>query len=73
MIADGVRDVAFCLSGELIPLCLREVGGASVKNIGYLGAVFGIIIVMTALPAGWLSDKFGERTVKDLWVRFKWN
>jgi len=63
MITDGVRDVAFRLSGELMPLYLREVGGVSVENIGYLGAVFGIGMVMTALPAGWLSDKFGERIV----------
>jgi MFS family permease len=63
MITDGVRDVAFRLSGELMPLYLREVGGISVENIGYLGAVFGIGMVITSMPAGWLSDKFGEWVV----------
>lgn len=61
LITDGVRDVAFRLSGELQPIFLSEVGGMSVQQIGWLRSVFGASIMLTTLAAGWLADKRSER------------
>ncbi len=60
-ITDGVRDVAFKMTGELEPLYLSQIGGMSVEQIGWLSSVLGVAIMLTTLPAGWLSDKWGER------------
>lgn len=61
LITDGVRDIAFALSGNLMPLYLEEIGGMSFQQIGWLGSVFGVCMMLTNIPAGWLADKKGER------------
>jgi MFS family permease len=61
LITDGVRDIAFALSGNLMPLYLEEIGGMSYQQIGWLGSVFGVCMMLITVPAGWLSDKRGER------------
>lgn len=61
LITDGVRDIAFALSGNLMPVYLEEIGGMSYQQIGWLGSVFGLCMMMTNIPAGWLADKKGER------------
>jgi MFS family permease len=60
-ITDGVGDVAWRLSDQLFPLYLNEEIGMTVVQIGILEAVFGIAMMSATLPAGWLSDKIGER------------
>jgi MFS family permease len=60
-VTDGVRDIAFRLSGELQPLYLEQVGGISVEQIGVLGAIFSIAMMFTPIISGKLSDKYGER------------
>ena len=60
-ITDGVGDVAWRLSDQLFPLYLNEEIGMTVAQIGILEAVFGIAMMSATLPAGWLSDKIGER------------
>ena len=61
LITDGVRDIAFALSGNLMPLYLESIGGMSYQQIGWLGSIFGICMMLVNVPAGWLADKKGER------------
>jgi MFS family permease len=61
LIVDGVRDVAFKLSFDLMPIYLSEIGGISKQGIGFLDGLFGIALALTTLPAGWLVDKTSER------------
>ena len=60
-ITDGVRDIAFRLSGELQPLYLKEVGGITVEQIGVLGAIFSVAMMFTPILSGKMGDKYGER------------
>jgi MFS family permease len=60
-LTDGVNDTAFRLSGELMPLYLDQLAGITVEEIGILGAVFSIAMMMTPLLSGKIGDKFGER------------
>jgi len=61
LLTDGVRDVAFSLSFTLVPIYLQEFGGMSIQQIGWLESIFGIFMMMTTMPAGWLADKKGDR------------
>lgn len=60
-ITDGVRDIAFRLSGELQPLYLEQVIGLSYEQIGLLGSVFSIAMMFTPILSGRLADRYGER------------
>jgi MFS family permease len=61
LITDGVRDIAFSLSGNLMPVYLEEIGGMTFQQIGWLGSIFSVCMMMVTMPAGWLADKKGER------------
>jgi MFS family permease len=61
LITDGVRDIAYSLSGNLMPVYLEEIGGMTFQQIGWLGSIFGACMMLVTLPAGWLADKKGER------------
>lgn len=60
-ITDGVRDTAFRMSDTLFPLYLENFGGLNATQIGWLGSIFGATMMAITIPAGWLSDKLGER------------
>ena len=60
-ITDGVRDVAFRLSGELEPLYLEQIIGLSLAEIGLLGAFFSIAMMVMPMFSGRLADRYGER------------
>jgi len=60
-ITDGVRDIAFRMSDTLFPLYMEELNGITPAQIGWLGSVFGITMMVVTMPSGWLSDKLGER------------
>jgi MFS family permease len=60
-VTDGVRDVAFRLSGELQPLYLSQVAGITVEQIGILGSIFSIAMMFTPILSGKMVDKYGER------------
>jgi MFS family permease len=60
-VTDGVRDIAFRLSGELEPLYLKDVGGITLEQIGILGAIFSIAMMFTPILSGKMADKYGER------------
>jgi len=61
LLTDGVRDIAFSMSFNLMPLYLDEIGGMNLQEIGWLASFFGVASMLTTIPAGWFSDKFGER------------
>lgn len=61
LITDGLRDVSFQFSGNLFPVYMQEIGGLSLQQIGWVMSVFGMAMMATTLPGGWLSDKAGER------------
>ena len=60
-ITDGVRDIAFRLSGELQPLYLEQVAGIPLIQIGFLGSIFSLSWMATPIISGRISDKYGER------------
>ena len=60
-ISDGVRDVAFSLVGRLMPLYLENEMGLSLFQISALQSITAIVAMALMTPAGWLSDKKGER------------
>jgi len=60
-LTDGVRDIAFRLSGELEPLYLEQVGGLSMQQIGLLGSFFSIAMMFTPILSGKMADRYGER------------
>ncbi len=61
LVTDGVRDIAFRLSGELQPLYLEQIGGLSLEQIGLLGSAFSGAMMFTPMLSGRISDRYGER------------
>jgi MFS family permease len=61
LIVDGIRDVAFKMSFDLMPVYLTEIGELTKSDIGLLDGIFGIAMTVSTLPAGWLVDKTSER------------
>jgi len=56
-----VRDIAFRLSGELQPLYLEQIGQINVEQIGVLGSIFAIAMMLTPILSGKLVDQYEER------------
>lgn len=61
LVTDGARDIAFSMSFQLMPLYLQDQAHISMTQIGFLSSIFGICNMLITMPAGWLSDKVGER------------
>lgn len=61
LITDGLRDISFQFSGNLFPVYMQEIGGLSYQQIGWVTSMFGICMMLSTIPGGWLSDKTGER------------
>jgi MFS family permease len=60
-VSDGVRDVAFSLTGRLMPLYLENEMGLSLIEISGLESITAVVAMALMTPAGWLSDRKGER------------
>jgi MFS family permease len=60
-ISDGVRDVAFSLAGRLMPLYLENEMGLTLIQISGLESIMAVVAMALMGPAGWLSDRKGER------------
>jgi MFS family permease len=63
LIIDGVRDIGMRLSFDLIPVFLTDIHGVSLEHIGFMDGVYGLALLLTLLPAGWLVDRTSERKV----------
>lgn len=61
LITDGVRDTSFALSMNLLSVFMQEFGKLDLSQIGMTNSVFGLFVMLTTIPAGWLADKAGER------------
>lgn len=61
LITDGVRDTAYSLSFTLLPIYLKDLGGLSIQQIGWLESIFGVFMMIITAPAGWLADRKSER------------
>jgi MFS family permease len=60
-ISDGIRDTTFNLSFQLLPLYMQNLIGLSNVEIGWLSSIHAIATMLFLTPAGWLSDRKGER------------
>lgn len=60
-ISDGVRDVAFSMIGRLMPIYLQDIASLSLMQISTLQSITAVVAMALMSPAGWLSDKKGER------------
>jgi MFS family permease len=61
LITDGMRDISFQFSENLFPVYMQDIGGLSLQQIGWVMSFFGMAMMLTTIPGGWLSDKAGER------------
>lgn len=61
LVTDGIRDISFSLSNNLIPVYLEGVASLSAQQIGWLGSILGVAMMITSYPAGHLADKYSER------------
>jgi DHA1 family multidrug resistance protein-like MFS transporter len=61
LLTDGIRDIAFTMSFNLMPVYLKDFGMLKEDQIGALGSLMGICTMAITIPAGWLADKKGER------------
>jgi MFS family permease len=61
LITDGLRDISFQFSENLFPVYMQDIGGLSLQQIGWVMSFFGMAMMLTTIPGGWLSDKAGER------------
>lgn len=61
LLIDGFRDVSFQFSENLFPVYMQEIGGLSLTQIGWVMSFFGLAMMLSTIPGGWLSDKAGER------------
>ncbi len=61
LITDGVRDVSFALSMNLFPVYMEDIGKLSILQIGWMNGIFGLFMMLSTIPGGWLADKKGER------------
>ena len=60
-VSDGVRDVSFSLAFQLLPLYMQNLMGLSNVEISWLSSLSSLVTMVFMTPAGWLSDKKGER------------
>lgn len=60
-LSDGVRDVTFNMAWQLLPLYMQNLMGLSNVDIGWLSSIHGLVTMLLLTPAGWLSDRKGER------------
>lgn len=63
LITDGVRDTSFMLSMNLLPVYMQDIGKLSIQQIGWVNSVFGLFMMLSTIPGGWLADKISERAV----------
>ncbi|MEW6406771.1 MAG: MFS transporter, partial [Chloroflexota bacterium] len=61
LLTDGVRDVSFALSMNLFPVYMEDIGKLSIGQIGWVNGIFGLFMMLSTIPGGWLADKKGER------------
>jgi MFS family permease len=61
MITDGVRDIFYNMSFSFLSVYMQDIASLSISQIGLMSSIFGLAMMAVMIPAGWLSDKVGER------------
>jgi MFS family permease len=61
LITDGVRDISFGLSMNFLPVYMQQFGFMNFRQIGLMNSIFGLFVMLSTIPGGWLADKKGER------------
>ena len=61
LITDGVRDIFFNMSFSFLSIYMEDIASLSISQIGIMNSIFGVAMMAVMMPAGWLSDKVGER------------
>jgi MFS family permease len=60
-LSDGVRDITFGMAFQLLPLYMQNLMGLSNVEISWLSSISSLVTMLFMTPAGWLSDRKGER------------
>lgn len=60
LVIDALRGIGAKLSFDLMPVYLSDIGGISAQGIGVLDGIYGLSLLATVYPAGWLVDKTRE-------------
>jgi MFS family permease len=63
LLTDGVRDISFGLSMNLLPVYMQQYGFMNFRQVGLMNSLFGVFVMLTTIPGGWLADKLSERVV----------
>jgi MFS family permease len=66
IITDGLKDVTYRLSFDLMPIYLNEIAGIGKQGIGFLDGIHGIAWVVASPIGGALSDRTSERIAATL-------
>jgi MFS family permease len=61
LITDGVRDIFFNMSMTFLSVYMQDYAMLTIGQIGLMNSIFGVAMIVVMMPAGWLSDKVGER------------
>jgi MFS family permease len=63
LITKSALDVSERLCTELLPLYVQQIGEMRIEQISLMVSLLGISTMVFSVPAGILSDRFGERLV----------
>jgi MFS family permease len=61
LIVDGVRDIAFRLSFDLMPVYLSDIAGINKEGLGLIAGIHWFARLIILYPAGVLVDRTSER------------
>lgn len=61
LITDGIGDIVWSLSHNLLPLYMEDIGNLSIQQISWIQSIMGVFIMLITIPAGWLADNKGEK------------
>ena len=61
LITDGVRDISFGLSMNFLTVFMQDFAHLNLTQIGWTNSAFGLMVMASTIPGGWLADKAGER------------
>jgi MFS family permease len=60
-ISDGLLDVSYRMSEQLMPLYQENIIGLTYIQIGWLASIQSVVTMLFVAPGGWFSDKASER------------
>jgi DHA1 family multidrug resistance protein-like MFS transporter len=61
LVIDGITDISFRLSFDLMPVYLEQIGGLSLTQIGLLNSLIGVAAMLASPLGGYIADRKEER------------